>query len=188
MQQPAKPHNRPAWLTTALVIGASVVLGLVVLPRLRPGSSRLVGQEAIDFVLPVIHGGDVGSRLRLSDLKGRVVVLDFWASWCGPCQKQAPILSEFASRRRGKDVYVVGVNTSDARADAAEFARARALSYPCVFDGNGRVGAAYDARSLPTMVVINRAGQVSAVRQGLVPADQLLMLVKEALSGESTPG
>jgi thiol-disulfide isomerase/thioredoxin len=184
-RQPSK--ERPPWLTTAIVIAVALVLGLAVLPRLRPAAARFVGREAPDFVLPVIHGGDAGNRLRLSDLRGRVVVLDFWASWCGACKQQAPILDSFAQRRTNRETHVVGIATADDRANAVAFARSRALHCVAVFDEGERVAAAYGASSLPLLVVVDPDGQVSAARSGVVALSELETLTEEAANGEPSP-
>ena len=177
---------RPPWLSTALVIVASLAVGLLVLPRFSPGADRYVGDEAPDFVLPVVHGGDAGNRIRLSDLRGRVVLLDFWASWCAACQKQAPILDRFARNRSPDEVLVVGVNTGDQRDAAAAFARSRDLGYPIVFDETQGVAAAYDATTLPRLFVVDRTGRIQAVRTGVVSARELESLTKEAASSGTT--
>ena len=185
MQERGQQRARPAWQTTGLVIAASLIFGFFVLPRLQPGASRLAGGMAPDFVLPIIHGGDAGNRLRLSELRGKAVVLDFWASWCAACRAQVPILDEFSRRRAGQQVMVVGVNTGDEHDDALRFIRDRRFSYVSVFDDRGQVATAYQASTLPLMVVINAAGRITAVRQGVVPATQLNQLIEEALAGES---
>jgi cytochrome c biogenesis protein CcmG/thiol:disulfide interchange protein DsbE len=105
---------RPNRARTALllILAVSFLFGLIVLPRLDPGASALLGQPAEDFALPVTHGGDPTSRIRLSDLRGQVVVLDFWASWCKPCLEQIPILAQ-AATALGERAILVGINTGD---------------------------------------------------------------------------
>lgn len=183
-QLPAE-RQRPAWLSTALVITVSLAVGFLVLPRLSPGADRYVGDEAPDFVLPVVSGGDAGNRIRLSDLRGRVVLLDFWASWCPACRQQAPILDRFVRSRSSDEVLVVGVNTGDERDAAVSFARSRDLAYPVVLDEDQAVAAAYDATTLPRLFVVDRGGRIRAVRSGVVSARELENLTKEAASSGS---
>ena len=185
MQDRGQQRVRPAWQSTALVIAVSLMVGFFVLPRLQPGASKLAGSVAPEFVLPIIHGGDSGSRLRLSELRGKTVILDFWASWCAACRAQVPILDEFSRGRRAQKVMVVGVNTGDEREHALRFIRERGFSYVSVFDERGQTAAAYQASTLPMMVVINAAGRITAVRRGVVSAGQLKQLTEEALAGES---
>jgi thiol-disulfide isomerase/thioredoxin len=170
-------NPRQAWLTLALVIGVSVLFAFVVLPYLRP-KSKLEGGAAPDFVLPVIHQGAEGNRVRLSDLRGKKVVLDFWASWCGPCREQAPVLDALAQRHQAAgDLVVIGVNTSDDKDSAVQFARSNNLSYVSVFDEGNRVAAAYSVTGLPTLVVIDEAGKITAFRRNLVRQKELEKLV-----------
>src|SRR5690606_17680163 len=114
MPDPQSKDEPQSWLPAVLVLVASVLFGYLVLPYWsgRPhGSSPLVGQAAPDFSLPVFHGGTgVASRVELSSLRGNVVVLDFWASWCRPCAVQSSILSEMVPDL-ADDVVFVGVNT-----------------------------------------------------------------------------
>jgi cytochrome c biogenesis protein CcmG/thiol:disulfide interchange protein DsbE len=179
-------RQRPAWLNTALVLALATLIGLAVLPRLKAGSARFVGQQAPDFVLPVIHGGDPGNRLRLSDLRGRVVVMDFWASWCSACRRQAPILDAVARRSRPDQVTVLGVNVQDVRDEAVRFARARSLKYPILLDEDSQAADLYQVTSLPLMAVVGPSGQITAIRQGLVAAGELDELLQEALAGGPT--
>jgi thiol-disulfide isomerase/thioredoxin len=172
------------WISLAALVVVSVMFGLIVLPRIGGRADRR-GEIAPDFTLEVIHGGDPGNRIRLSELRGKVVLLDFWASWCVPCREQMPVVDRIAARYTDKGVVVVGVSTSDRRADAVAFLRSSSVSYPCVFDEGSRVGTAYDVRSLPGLVVIDRQGRVSAVRTRLVSEGELEGLVSQALGGSS---
>src|SRR3954465_1131221 len=92
--------ERTSWVPAVAVLIAAAFFGYLVLPYAShpgaPPSSKLVGEPAPDFSLPVFQGGDAGNRIRLSALQGNVVVLDFWASWCKPCLAQARILSQIA--------------------------------------------------------------------------------------------
>jgi len=174
-------NPRQAWLLIALVFGVSAFFGLIILPYIRPKPAVPKG-AAPDFVLPVIVNGDPGSRVKLSDLKGKAVVLDFWASWCAPCRAQAPIIDSVASENKGKDVVFVGVNTGDQRAPAVKFAQSRGLGYPAVFDPDGKVADAYNVQTLPTLFVIDRSGNIIAVHHGVVSAHKLEQLVLQAMA------
>jgi cytochrome c biogenesis protein CcmG/thiol:disulfide interchange protein DsbE len=165
-----------------LVIAASLVFGLWVLPRLGGKQSPLEGLAAPAFELDVISGGDPGNRLRLRDLGGKAVVLDFWASWCAPCRQQAPIVEAFAKKHANDDVVVVGVATSDDRDDALAFVKSASLSYAMVWDEGSRVAGAYGVRNLPTLVVVGKSGNIVAVRSKIVRAAELEQLVAEALA------
>jgi cytochrome c biogenesis protein CcmG/thiol:disulfide interchange protein DsbE len=170
---------RQAWTVAALVLGVSLLFGLVILPKVGTSDAKLVGSLAPDFALPVISGGAEGNRLRLSDLKGKPVLLDFWASWCGPCRAQAPVLQAFAQRHADAAI-VVGVNTSDDRVDAEAFLKSQGLSYTSVFDESGSVARAYSATTLPTLVAVDTTGRIAAVRRRLVSASELEQLLEDA--------
>jgi cytochrome c biogenesis protein CcmG, thiol:disulfide interchange protein DsbE len=185
---PATQSQRTSWLPALVLVGAAV-LGYAVLPtvsrRVSP-TARMIGEPAPDFSLPVFHGGDAGSRIRLSALQGNIVILDFWASWCKPCQAQARILSALAPRHEGGNVMFVGVNTSDNPERAAAFAASHQLPYPSVLDEGDAVANAYGASSLPTLVVIDAAGKVSDVTLGVLSAEEIDSAIRAARAGAAS--
>lgn len=169
---------------TVTLLALSVLIGFALLPRLFPTArSAFVGKEAPDFALEILHNGDPGGRVRLKELRGQTVLLDFWATWCRPCQIGAPVLDRVYRRLKEKGVVVVGVNTSDpqGREMAAEFAQAKALTYPIVFDEGDEIAAQYGVTTLPTVVVIDGEGKVVAVRSGLADEAQLEELLQMAM-------
>lgn len=182
----ANPTSKTADLRQGVrIIGIVVlvvaVLGYTVLPLMDPARSKLLGEMAPDFTLPVMLNGEPGSRMSLSDLRGRVVVLDFWASWCAPCRAQAPVIDRVARGRDGKDVVFLGVSTSgDSWANAVDFAKSENLSYASVFDGESAVGNAYRIRTLPTVVIIDPEGTVRAVRSRVVRERELEAMIDDA--------
>ncbi len=174
-------ENRRSWINLVLLLGASLAFGAMVLPRFEPAAAKLRGMDAPDFTLPVVYGGLPDSRVHLSDLRGKAVVLDFWASWCGVCRSQAPILDGVARQLQAENVIVIGINTGDRPDQAVAFARSRSLSYASLLD-DGSVAAAYRANALPTLVVVSPSGKIAEVRQGLVRAAELERLLRGALS------
>lgn len=170
-----------------LVLIASALFGYLVLPYWsgsRVDKSALVGQAAPDFSLPIFHGGDSADRIKLSALRGQVVVLDFWASWCRPCAVQAAILKDVVPRF-GEDVVFVGVNTADSPDRARDFARRSELPYVAVLD-SGEVADAYGASSLPTLVVIDPSGRVVSAASRVLSESELMDAIARA--SESPPG
>ena len=163
---------------TGFTFAVSALVGLTVLPRLFPAGRHLVDKPAPDFSLPVVSGGDRGARIKLSELKGQVVVLDFWATWCEPCAIQAKIL-ERISRKYKADAVVLGVNVDDPPAKARAYAQRGGLSYPILSDPTGQVQAAYSVGTLPSIVVIDKQGGVAGYLQGLVRQGSLERLIEE---------
>ncbi|HMJ09852.1 MAG TPA: TlpA disulfide reductase family protein [Polyangiaceae bacterium] len=171
----------PAWASIAVLLLSSVIFGLFILPRFRPSQAKLVGVPAPTFTLPVLDTEESGNRLALLDLKGKAVILDFWASWCRPCREQMAILDRLAEPLRKRGVVIVGVNTGDEREDALGFLRSRTLAYTSVFDETRHVTQAYDVEVLPTLVLIDRRGQIAAVRSSVVSQRELEELLEETL-------
>jgi len=123
---------------------------------------------APDATLPVLLAADgigpVGSDLTLSSLRGKVVVLNFWASWCQPCELEAPVLDAVAERYRGgptQEVVVVGVDVQDLREEALAFARDNGVSIASLRDGEDDVKNAYEVPALPETFVIDPEGRIA---------------------------
>src|SRR5207249_10262742 len=117
-----------------------------------------VGAQAPAFSLERLSGtGDIS----LASLRGRTVVLNFFASWCGPCKREAPILEQLWQDDRARGLVVLGVDANDSRGDARRFVRKHDLTYPVVFDHDGRVAASrYAVSNLPVTYVLNPNGRV----------------------------
>ncbi|MBK8252467.1 MAG: TlpA family protein disulfide reductase [Polyangiaceae bacterium] len=151
-----------------VLIGLSTLFGLAILPRLGFFQNGLVGKPAPDFTLPVAANGDAGARMQLAELKGRPVVLDFWASWCGPCAVQAPILDRMARKYEGRGLVVLGVNVDDTASVAKEYARRKGLSYPILVDPSDQVSGFYGVSKLPSVIIIDKNGNVTSFLTGIV--------------------
>ncbi|HET7544359.1 MAG TPA: TlpA disulfide reductase family protein [Polyangiaceae bacterium] len=182
------PHSKRAsnqgYLTALLVVVTSVGLGLFGLPRLGQraahSDSPLIGRPAPDFMLRAISEAGLGKSQRLSDLQGKTVVLDFFASWCAPCRQQAPIVDRIARRWSGPKVAVYGVNTSDEFSDARQYMDTHRPSYPVLFDGDAQAASAFDVSGLPTLLVIDKRGIVRAVEMGVVGEGELEGMIRDA--------
>lgn len=177
----SEPDGR-YFATVAVVIAAACLAGMFLLPRITLSGSPKVRREAPAFVLPVIHNGEVGSRLELGGLRGSPVLIDFWATWCGPCNMQTPILDRLSRRYQGKGLKVVGVNViDDDHALAKRYAESKGLSYPIVVDDKGLTQREYGVRGLPSLILIDRDGKILHQTSGLVDEATLDRMIREAL-------
>jgi cytochrome c biogenesis protein CcmG, thiol:disulfide interchange protein DsbE len=120
--------------------------------------------------LPRLSGGGTAS---LADYRGKVVVLNFWASWCEPCREESPLLERWHRRMRGQDATVLGVDALDVTDDALEFIEQYGLTYPMLRDGGGETREAFGIAGFPETFVIDRQGRIAAVRRG--PVDEQFM-------------
>lgn len=185
------PSNKPklddtktGYLVAGLVLAFSLFMGLFVLPYLgvkRAEKSALVGMPAPDFLLPYASPSQRGKSQRLSDLQGKAVVLDFWASWCAPCRAQTPVLERVAKAFGADKLRVLGVGTSDERASIERFLLRAEPAYTSVFDDQDVASSLYHVRGLPTLVVVGRDGTVRAVSSGFTNESELTRMVSDAL-------
>jgi cytochrome c biogenesis protein CcmG, thiol:disulfide interchange protein DsbE len=113
--------------------------------------------------LPVLNGHGLSS---LAALKGKVVVLNFWASWCVPCQVEAPLLQHNQATLQKHDATVLGVSYLDASPDSLSFIRRYHLTYPDLRDNTGDFAHSYGTDKLPESFIINRNGQIVALERG----------------------
>jgi cytochrome c biogenesis protein CcmG/thiol:disulfide interchange protein DsbE len=130
---------------------------------LRPGA------VAPDFTLERL---DDEGELTLSSLRGRAVVLNFWASWCIPCKEEAPVLERLWREHRDHGLVVVGLDAKDFRRDARAFAERFELTFPLVFDGPGDTTSPYGVTGFPETFVIDREGRVVEVFVGAVDGEE----------------
>jgi cytochrome c biogenesis protein CcmG/thiol:disulfide interchange protein DsbE len=120
-------------------------------------NSAKVGQVAPDFAIETLGGGTV----RLSDYRGRPVVLNFWASWCTPCRKEFPMVRETVADKDGA-FAMLGVDTGDLRGDARQFAREQHAVWPNGFDAGNAVARGYGVDPLPQTFFIRADGTIAA--------------------------
>lgn len=137
-----------------------------------------VGRSAPEFTLKTLDGR---STLSLSDFRGQVVVIDFWASWCAPCKRSLPKLDALAAALKG--VAVLAVNIDDERRNGLEFLRQRGIRLTALHDAAKEVVAGYDVPAMPSALVVDRKGIVRFVHAGYTDGDieQIRKQIQELL-------
>ncbi|MGP4024521.1 TlpA family protein disulfide reductase [Actinomadura sp. 3N407] len=121
-----------------------------------------------------------GKPFKLADLKGKVVVVNFWASWCAPCRGEAPSLQHVYTENKDKGVEFLGVNFKDSKANAEAFERKFKITYPSLFDADGQVTLAFrevPPSAIPSTLVLDRQGRVAARIIGATTYSKLNPLV-----------
>lgn len=177
---PDTPAEEPRWdrrRTVGAIVGGAIVLFVVVLlvvglvnkdlgTSIQDALAEGRRPAAPEISLPVLTAADgvgpEGAEVSTGSLRGRIVVLNFWASWCDPCELEAPVLEEVATRyRSSEDVVVVGVDVQDLREDALGFIERNGLTYPSLRDGTDGAQHSYEVPALPETFVIDREGRVA---------------------------
>jgi peroxiredoxin len=144
-------------------------------------SSGLAGQPAPDFALK----SSAGQNMRLSEYRGDVVMINFWATWCGPCRQEMPLLDELYSRYQRVGFNLLGVNIDDDSSRAMDMINELGVSFPVLFDATKEVSRLYQVDAMPVTVIVDREGNVRHVHQGYKPGyeqkylDQVRALLRE---------
>jgi peroxiredoxin len=149
-------------------------------PSGGPGgeASALVGQPAPEFSLVDMQGNTV----TLSAQKGSVVVLDFWATWCGPCVQSLPALDQISRDMAPSGVKVFAVNVGEDKEQVQGFLNSRKIGLTTLLDADNAVGDAYKAAGIPQTVIIDKAGVVQKVFVGSGHEDEIRQQIEKALA------
>lgn len=156
------PARRAARIVAGHKIISAVVAVLVVaaiavsLATTGPGKPKTYARAA-GFSLPAL--GAAGQYVSLSQYAGKPVIVNFWASWCGPCQQETPLLASWYRQEHGK-VVILGLDENDSAANALKFAQAKGVTYPLGFDPNVTVAPAYGINALPQTFFLNAKHQI----------------------------
>ena len=176
--------NLSLWLVGALVLLA--IVGLLGWKYLLSGAgteSPIGGfASAPEFDLPSLEG----SRYRLNDFEGRVVLVEFWATWCGPCRLQTEILHRLYEEVAGPGVEFLAVNLGEPRDLVESHLDKEPSPYPVLLDPGETLGVAFEIYALPTIVIIDPQGRVTFTRPGITSAETLRRALLEAASASST--
>ncbi|MFI6513931.1 TlpA family protein disulfide reductase [Spirillospora sp. NPDC050679] len=126
-----------------------------------------------------------GERADLAGLKGKVAVVNFWASWCAPCRGEAPSLEQVYTENKGKGVEFLGVNFKDGKENAKAFERRFKVTYPSFHDADGRIGLAFrdvPPNAIPSTLILDRQGRVAVRIIGATTYSKLSPLVAKVLA------
>jgi peroxiredoxin len=148
-------RHMKAWLgmITVVVLATSAV------------SAGLKQSSAPDFTLK----SNEGENIRLSEYRGEVVLINFWASWCGPCRQEMPVLSELHDKYHALGFTVLGVNVEADTRKARKLLQDLPVSFPVVFDSDSVVSKQYDVVAMPSTVLIDRDGNMRYLHKGYKP-------------------
>jgi len=164
----------------ALLALAVVVIGLSAI-AFSSGSKEArpeVGYTAPDFTLSDLDGNPV----KLSDFRGQVVYLNFWATWCPPCREEMPAI-EAIHKEMGDKVKVLAVNIEGTRDEVSAFAREFGLSFPIVLDSDLSVARKYLVRGIPVSLFIDKDGVIRAKYVGGLTKDKMAQAIRKASGG-----
>jgi cytochrome c-type biogenesis protein CcmF len=182
--QPARVADLPAsarrWQRAGTIAGIVAGLLLFIAAGLamwgpghgavtHPTGRPLPGQAAPDFALDLLDG----TTLTLADMRGKVAVINFWATWCLSCERELPDLQTLWEAYQGQGVVVVGVAFQDEEAEVQEMAARLGITYPLGLEPAGRISRAYGITAVPETFVIDAQGQVACVHIGPVNAEEL---------------
>ncbi len=172
---PEPADRAPLALAPPFALGAGFLQGRVLAQRGRPALQE--GEPIPDFTLVLADG----SAFRASDLAGRALLLNFWATWCGPCRHEIPLLLQ-AQAQHADALLVLAINVKENRSQVEAFAQELDMRLPIVLDADGAVVDLFQVRGYPTSVFVDAAGRLVATWQGVLDAGKLEALTKAALA------
>lgn len=153
------------------------LLGLCILPA----SAKTISGKAPEFTLK----SRSGHNLRLSDYRGQVLLINFWASWCGPCRQEMPLLENLYKRYNKLGFTIMGVNVDTDSTKANNYLKDMSVTFPVVYDTTNAVSKSYNVNAMPTTVIVDRNGNMRFLHQGYKPGyenhykKEVVQLIKE---------
>ncbi|MEQ8859461.1 MAG: TlpA disulfide reductase family protein [Pseudomonadales bacterium] len=156
------------------VLAALIAVGLAV-----PAGAVTLQDTAPDFTLKSLEG----SNLRLDEYRGQVVLINFWASWCGPCRQEMPLLDRLHQRYVDTGFAVLGINVEGEEAPARELIDRIPVTFPVLIDEGQLVSELYRLEAMPSTVVVDRDGVIRYIHRGYKPGDEAkyVEVVKELI-------
>jgi thiol-disulfide isomerase/thioredoxin len=158
--------------STAALLAAVLALTLPVWAAADSAADSVAPAPAPGFTLESTGGQPVS----LAQFKGDVVMINFWASWCGPCRQEMPLLQSIYQKYKDMGFTLIGVNVEPDAKTANAWLKATPVSYPVLYDPQSKVSQLYQVQAMPTTVIIDRAGTVRYIHRGYVPGDENVYL------------
>ncbi len=146
----------------------SLSMAVILLGLSGPSWSKDISGKARDFTLK----SNQGENIRLSDLRGQVVMLNFWASWCGPCRQEMPILDKMYQRYASVGFNLLGINVESDPKKADKFLKERPVTFPILYDTTKKVSEQYKVAAMPTTVLIDCDGNIAHVHKAYKAGDE----------------
>lgn len=154
--------------STTLRNWAVTVLTAACVSLTAAASAKDAGAPAKDFTLET----NVGKNIRLSELRGQVVMLNFWASWCGPCRQEMPLLDDLYKKYSPAGFTLLGINVEADPKEADALLKDVPVSFPILYDKTSKVSEAYKVNAMPSSVLIDCDGNMSYLHKGYKPGDE----------------
>ena len=182
-------RNQSRFRRVGLGLLAVVLVGILVIQGCTPSSQAMqdgqqeaavginVGELAPDFTLTDLEGNSV----TLSEYRGKVVVLNFWATWCPPCRAEMPDIESLYQEYKDKGLVVIGIDIGEPEATVRQFVQRGGYSWTFVLDSTGTVAANYNIRAIPTSFFIDREGVIQAVNIGAMTKRGMEATLAEAM-------
>ncbi len=154
----SKPFHSKRWFAALGVVCSALFFSAA-------SNANEVSGEAPDFTLK----SSTGKNLQLSDFRGQVLLINFWATWCGPCRQEMPKLNDIHKRYKRAGVAVWGVNVEDDSNLADTFLSNNPVDFPVLYDVTSKVSELYNVDAMPTTVIVDRDGKMRYLHRGYKP-------------------
>jgi cytochrome c biogenesis protein CcmG/thiol:disulfide interchange protein DsbE len=166
------------------VLGVLALVALLAAGLMRSSQTQPTAGTPPDFTLALFPGydGGYGEAVTLSDLKGQVVIVNFWASWCIPCRDEAPLLEATWRRYRDQGIVLIGVGYNDTEPEALKYLAEFDITYPNGPDRRGVISQRYRVQGVPETFFVDRAGQIRHVEIGPLTAAKLQAALEPLLA------
>ena len=168
MSSDARPGRVQRIAQLAALIGVAALLALLIwkvaFGRTTGAADELAEGKLVHAPAFTLDRLDRDGQLAIADLKGKAVIVNFWASWCIPCRDEAPVLQKTYERYRDRGLVVLGVDVNDFHQDARRFMKRYGLTYPVVYDGKGSTVGKWGVRGFPETFFVDRTGKLVGER------------------------